>query len=139
MKKLCKRAGAAILAAVMILSASLGLPSASAAGGEGVRVLDITDKDMWDGDGVSVVQRSVNGNTAVLLSLDDESENMSFFADFSPISVEDCSELHFDMILRGGANSYKISVTLGSGYYRIPIPYTFPCRTVCGAHLIISA
>lgn len=118
MKKLCKRAGAAILAAVMILSASLGLPSASAAGGEGVRVLDITDKDMWDGDGVSVVQRSVNGNTAVLLSLDDESENMSFFADFSPISVEDCSELHFDMILRGGANSYKISVTLGSGYYR---------------------
>ena len=118
MKKLCKRAGAAILAAVMILSASLGLPSASAAGGEGVRVLDITDKDMWDGDGVSVVQRSVNGNTAVLLSLDDESENMSFLADFSPISVEDCSELHFDMILRGGANSYKISVTLGSGYYR---------------------
>ena len=84
MKKLCKRAGAAILAAVMILSASLGLPSASAAGGEGVRVLDITDKDMWDGDGVSVVQRSVNGNTAVLLSLDDESENMSFFCGLLP-------------------------------------------------------
>lgn len=118
MKKLCKRAGAAILSAVMILSASLALPSASAAGGENVRALDILDKDTWDGDGISVAQRSVNGNGAVLLSLDEESERMSAVADFAPVSVEDCDEMYFDLILRGGASSYKISVTLGSGYFR---------------------